>query len=111
MLHQMMFADRDYERTGKDTLDERQRPNADVVNWYDKDYSVEYYIRHIDGSPVKSDAERQRVTRCLEAAIARRVSEISSCSIVDSLSNYVILQLFVFLKYSSMSLRHRSGKE
>ncbi|KAL4384720.1 hypothetical protein GQ457_15G004520 [Hibiscus cannabinus] len=72
-LHQMMFADRDYERTGKDVLDERQRPNADVVNWYDKDYSVEYYIRHIDGSPVKSDAERQ--------------------------------------KYSSMSLRHRSGKE
>ncbi|KAK8488692.1 hypothetical protein V6N11_019856 [Hibiscus sabdariffa] len=74
-LHQMMFADRDYERTGKDVLDERQRPNVDVVNWYDEDYSVEYYIRHIDGSPVKSDAERQRVTQCLEAAIARRVSE------------------------------------
>ncbi|CBI27326.3 unnamed protein product, partial [Vitis vinifera] len=35
----------------------------------------EYYIRHIDGSPVKSDAERQRVIQCLEAAIERRVSE------------------------------------
>ncbi|KAE9615461.1 putative [Protein-PII] uridylyltransferase [Lupinus albus] len=35
----------------------------------------EYYIRHIDGSPVKSDAERQRVILCLEAAIERRVSE------------------------------------
>ncbi|KAL3631264.1 ACT domain-containing protein acr4 [Castilleja foliolosa] len=35
----------------------------------------EYCIRHIDGSPVKSDAERQRVIHCLEAAILRRVSE------------------------------------
>ncbi|KAL9225853.1 hypothetical protein vseg_001732 [Gypsophila vaccaria] len=35
----------------------------------------EYYIRHIDGSPVKSEAERQRVIQCLEAAIERRVSE------------------------------------
>lgn len=37
----------------------------------------EYCIRHIDGSPVKSDAERQRVIQCLEAAIERRVSEVS----------------------------------
>ncbi|XVE85700.1 hypothetical protein DITRI_Ditri17bG0111700 [Diplodiscus trichospermus] len=114
-LHQLMFADRDYERTGDDVLDNRQRPNVDVVNCYDKDYSVvtirckdrpkllfdtvcaltdmdyvvfhanvdtegsesyqEYYIRHIDGYPVKSDAERQRVTQCLQAAIERRVSE------------------------------------
>ncbi|XP_010681133.2 ACT domain-containing protein ACR4 isoform X1 [Beta vulgaris subsp. vulgaris] len=35
----------------------------------------EYYIRHVDGSPVKSEAERQRVIQCLEAAIKRRVSE------------------------------------
>ncbi|CAA0828773.1 ACT domain-containing protein ACR4 [Striga hermonthica] len=35
----------------------------------------EYCIRHIDGSSVKSDAERQRVIQCLEAAIQRRVSE------------------------------------
>lgn len=114
-LHQMMFADRDYERADDDVSDEKQRPNVSVVNWYDKDYSVvtirskdrpkllfdtvctltdmqyvvfhanidaegpeayqEYYIRHIDGSPVKSDAERQRVIQCLEAAIERRVSE------------------------------------
>lgn len=41
-LHQMMFADRDYERSGTDddSLDERQRPNVNVVNCYDKDYSV-----------------------------------------------------------------------
>lgn len=114
-LHQMMFAARDYDRADDDALDERQRPNVNVVNWSDKDYSVvtirskdrpkllfdtvctltdmqyvvfhanidaegpeayqEYYIRHIDGSPVNSDAERQRVIQCLEAAIERRVSE------------------------------------
>ncbi|KAL5553576.1 hypothetical protein UlMin_040977 [Ulmus minor] len=114
-LHQMMFADRDYERSEDDPLEGKQRPNVCVVNWHDKDYSVvtirckdrpkllfdtvctltdmqyvvfhanidtegpesyqEYYIRHVDGSPVKSDAERQRVIHCLEAAIERRVSE------------------------------------
>ncbi|KAF4367902.1 hypothetical protein G4B88_003902 [Cannabis sativa] len=115
-LHQMMFADRDYERSDNNEYsDEKQRPNVSVVNWCDKDYSVvtirskdrpkllfdtvctltdmkyvvyhanidaegqecyqEYYIRHVDGSPVKSDAERQRVIHCLEAAIERRVSE------------------------------------
>ncbi|TQD93140.1 hypothetical protein C1H46_021233 [Malus baccata] len=114
-LHQMMFADRDYERVDDDVLDDKQRPDVSVVNLLDKDYSVvtirskdrpkllfdtvctltdmqyvvfhasidaegpeayqEYYIRHVDGSPVKSDAERQRVIQCLEAAIERRVSE------------------------------------
>ncbi|KAH8496361.1 hypothetical protein H0E87_019203 [Populus deltoides] len=114
-LHQMMFADRDYERANNDVLDEKQRPNVSVVNWCEKDYSVvtitskdrpkllfdtvctltdmeyvvfhanidaegpeahqEYYIKHIDGSPVKSEAERQRIIQCLEAAIERRVSE------------------------------------
>ncbi|EHA8591536.1 ACT domain-containing protein ACR4 [Cocos nucifera] len=114
-LHQMMFADRDYERSDKDSGNESHRPNVTVVNWFDKDYSVvtirckdrpkllfdtvctltdmqyvvfhgnvdaegpeayqEYYIRHIDGSPVNSEAERQRVIQCLEAAIERRVSE------------------------------------
>ncbi|KAF5727799.1 ACT domain-containing protein ACR4 isoform X2 [Tripterygium wilfordii] len=115
-LHQMMFADRDYERTNDDdVLEEKPRPDVNVVNLYDKDYSVitirskdrpkllfdtvctltdmqyvvfhanidaegpeayqEYYVRHVDGSPVKSDAERQRVIQCLEAAIERRVFE------------------------------------
>lgn len=35
----------------------------------------EYYIRHVDGLPVRSEAERQRVIQCLEAAIERRASE------------------------------------
>lgn len=34
-------------------------------------------MRHIDGSPVKSEAEKQRVIQCLEAAIKRRVSEVN----------------------------------
>lgn len=39
-LHQLMFADRDYERSDDDSLDERQRPNVSVVNCFDKNYSV-----------------------------------------------------------------------
>ena len=39
-LHQMMFADRDYERVNDGDFDEKQRPNVNVVNWSDKDYSV-----------------------------------------------------------------------
>lgn len=39
-LHQMMFADRDYERAEDGALDEKQRPNVNVVNWCDKDYSM-----------------------------------------------------------------------
>lgn len=39
-LHQMMFADRDYERSSDDASGETQRPDVNVVNWHDKDYSV-----------------------------------------------------------------------
>ncbi|KAL5214404.1 hypothetical protein ABZP36_003556 [Zizania latifolia] len=35
----------------------------------------EYYIRHVDGHPVRSEAERQRVVQCLEAAIERRTAD------------------------------------
>ncbi|MQL92472.1 hypothetical protein Taro_025097 [Colocasia esculenta] len=35
----------------------------------------EFYIRHVDGSPIRSEAERQRVIRCLQAAVQRRTSE------------------------------------
>ncbi|CAL9192838.1 ACT domain-containing protein ACR6-like [Musa acuminata AAA Group] len=35
----------------------------------------EYYIRHVDGHPISSEAERQRVIDCLEAAIERRATE------------------------------------
>ncbi|KAI3736689.1 hypothetical protein L2E82_26655 [Cichorium intybus] len=35
----------------------------------------EYYIRHVDGSPVTTEGEEERVVRCIEAAILRRVSQ------------------------------------
>lgn len=35
----------------------------------------EYYIRHVDGHAVRCDDERQRLVRCLEAAIERRTAE------------------------------------
>lgn len=38
----------------------------------------EFYIRHVDGLPIGSEAERERITQCLEAAIERRASEVLS---------------------------------
>ncbi|KAG2580261.1 ACT domain-containing protein ACR6-like isoform X2 [Panicum virgatum] len=35
----------------------------------------EYYVRHVDGHPARSDAERSRLVRCLEAAVERRASD------------------------------------
>ncbi|KAI4364874.1 hypothetical protein MLD38_020907 [Melastoma candidum] len=35
---------------------------------------LEFYIRHMDGTPISSDAERDRVILCLQAAIERRAS-------------------------------------
>ncbi|XP_058103072.1 ACT domain-containing protein ACR4-like isoform X2 [Magnolia sinica] len=116
-LHQMMFADRDFERVGgPDRADNKNsRTHVALLDCFEKDYTVvtmkskdrpkllfdtvctltdmqyvvfhgtvntgrmeayqEYYIRHVDGLPISSEAERQRVTRCLEAAVERRASE------------------------------------
>ncbi|CAN1850097.1 ACT domain-containing protein ACR6 [Linum perenne] len=117
-LHQIMLADRDYERVGRaglGNLEDKSRPHVTVLN-IEKDYSVitmrsrdrpkllfdivctltdmdyvvfhgmvntsgmkeayqEFYIRHVDGLPISSDAERERVIQCLEAAIERRAYE------------------------------------
>ncbi|PKA54825.1 starch phosphorylase [Apostasia shenzhenica] len=35
----------------------------------------EYYIKHMDGNPVSSEGEKQRLIHCLEAAIRRRSTE------------------------------------
>lgn len=116
-LHQMMYADRDYDVDGVDcgSTCDRSKPVVTVENCLAKDYTLvnlrcqdrpkllfdtvctltdmqyvvyhgtviaegpeayqEYYIRHIDGCPISSEAERQRVIHCLEAAIKRRTSE------------------------------------
>ena len=36
----------------------------------------EFYVRHADGSPIRSEAERERVCQCLQAAIERRSLEV-----------------------------------
>jgi hypothetical protein len=46
------------------------------VSYFNTMVPQDYYIRHIDGSPVNSEAERKRIIHCLEAAIERRVSEV-----------------------------------
>ncbi|KAL6959171.1 ACT domain-containing protein acr6 [Sarracenia purpurea var. burkii] len=118
-LHQIMFADRDYERNERAghgrVEDKNLRPHVTVMDCIEKDYTVitmrskdrpkllfdivctltdmqyvvfhgvvhtgrmeayqEYYIRHVDGLPISSEAERERVMQCLEAAIERRASE------------------------------------
>ncbi|XP_011036119.1 PREDICTED: uncharacterized protein LOC105133725 [Populus euphratica] len=115
-LHQMMYADRDYDMDDADFGSASGRkPFVTVENCVDKGYTIvnlrcpdrpkllfdtvctltdmqyvvyhgtiiaegpeacqEYFIRHVDGSPVSSEAERQRVINCLEAAIRRRTSE------------------------------------
>jgi hypothetical protein len=40
----------------------------------------EYYVRHVDGYPVRSDAERARLVRCLEDAVERRASDVGISS-------------------------------
>ncbi|KAH8522447.1 hypothetical protein H0E87_003182 [Populus deltoides] len=115
-LHQMMYADRDYDMDDADFGSASERKSfVTLENCVDKGYTIvnlrcpdrpkllfdtvctltdmqyvvyhgtiiaegpeacqEYFIRHMDGSPVSSEAERQRVINCLEAAIRRRTSE------------------------------------
>lgn len=116
-LHQMMYADRDYDIDVVDcgSISDRTKPLVTVESCAHKGYTVinlrcpdrpnllfdtvctltdmqyvvyhgtviaegpeayqEYYIRHIDGCPINSEAEKQRVINCLEAAIRRRTSE------------------------------------
>ncbi|XP_030459878.1 ACT domain-containing protein ACR4-like [Syzygium oleosum] len=116
-LHQLMYADRDYDVDGVDggSAGDQNKLSVTVDNCTDKGYTVvnlrspdrpklifdtvctltdmeyvvyhgtviaegpdayqDYYIRHMDGSPISSEAERQRVIHCLGAAIKRRTSE------------------------------------
>ncbi|XAR70397.1 [Protein-PII] uridylyltransferase [Bertholletia excelsa] len=112
-LHQMMFADRDYERKPIMRTSD-QSPLVTVQNCLERGYSVlniqckdrtkllfdivctltdmeyvvfhatinttkdraymEFFIRHTDGTPISSEAEKQRVILCLRASIERRAS-------------------------------------
>ncbi|KAK6132241.1 hypothetical protein DH2020_034024 [Rehmannia glutinosa] len=96
-LHQLLFADRDYE--GATEPDCPIKPKVTIDRCEEKDYSVvtvkckdrpklmfdivctltdmqyEYYIRHMDGCTLETEGETKKVIKCLEAAIRRRVSE------------------------------------
>ncbi|KAH8509004.1 hypothetical protein H0E87_010950 [Populus deltoides] len=117
-LHQMLFADRDYEGgiVATEIHDPTSfKPKITVEHCEEKGYSVvtvrckdraklmfdivctltdmqyvvfhatissdaphasqEYYIRHMDGCVLDTEGEKDRVIKCLEAAIRRRVSE------------------------------------
>ncbi|XWS23643.1 hypothetical protein CRYUN_Cryun28dG0032500 [Craigia yunnanensis] len=117
-LHQMLFADRDYEGGGVTTEVDYPpsfKPKITVERCEEKGYSVvsvrckdraklmfdivctltdmqyvvfhanissngpyasqEYFIRHMDGCTLDTEGEKERVIKCLEAAIHRRVSE------------------------------------
>jgi len=118
-LHQMFFADRDYEAVTKldDSASCGFEPKITVEHCEEKGYSVinvscedrpklmfdivctltdmqyivfhatisssgshasqEYFIRHKDGCTLDTEGEKERVVKCLEAAIHRRVSEVS----------------------------------
>ncbi|GJP29657.1 hypothetical protein CLOM_g19289 [Closterium sp. NIES-68] len=116
-LHQLMFADRDYEAAGMNIFptgagDEKLNPSVSVGNLTGSQYTIikltcldrpkllfdtvctltdmqyiihhatieseddvafqELYIRTMDGSMLDTEAERERVVKCLEAAILRR---------------------------------------
>ncbi|KAE8732235.1 ACT domain-containing protein ACR7 [Hibiscus syriacus] len=113
-LHQMMFADRYYEKMP--ILQQKSDfPVVTLQNWVERGYSVvnvqckdrtkllfdvvctltdmqyvvchatiktsgdkaylEFYIRHVDGTPISSEPERHRLIQCLQAAVERRASE------------------------------------
>ncbi|KAH7280952.1 hypothetical protein KP509_36G022100 [Ceratopteris richardii] len=112
-LHQMLFADRDYE--GSNDCSANSELKISIDNCVEKGYSVvniqchdrpkllfdivctltdmqyvvfhgtidsdgpnanqEYYIRHMDGCTLDTDGEKQRVMKCLEAAIRRRAAQ------------------------------------
>jgi len=78
----------------------RDRPKLlfDVVcTLHDMDYVVfhgtvdtagdrarqEFYIRRADGSPIRSEAERERLNQCLQAAIERRSQEVNRVQLHD----------------------------
>ncbi|KAL3845471.1 hypothetical protein ACJIZ3_002874 [Penstemon smallii] len=117
-LHQLLFADRDYENTcSVAELDSPNsfRPRVEIEQCEEKDYSVvtvkckdrpklmfdivctltdmqyvvfhatissegpyasqEYFVRHMDGCTLETEGEKEKVIKCIEAAIRRRISE------------------------------------
>ncbi|GAB2212150.1 hypothetical protein Droror1_Dr00025499 [Drosera rotundifolia] len=50
------------------------RPKVSIENFEEKVHP-EYYFRHMNGCTPDAEGEKERVIKCLEAAIHRRISE------------------------------------
>ncbi|KAJ6743713.1 ACT DOMAIN-CONTAINING PROTEIN ACR2 [Salix viminalis] len=95
-LHQLMLSVRDFDgpRTSSSSMNVNERSGTkmavSIENCDQKGYSIvsveckdrprlmfdtEYFIRHDDGYPLSTESEKERVIKCLEAAIERRVCE------------------------------------
>ncbi|MQL97755.1 hypothetical protein Taro_030448 [Colocasia esculenta] len=75
-LHQMFLADGDCE-LGLSADTASPPPFVSIQRWDHPKllFDMKFYIRHVDGSPIRLEAGRQRVIRCLQVAVQRRTSE------------------------------------
>nr|XP_043629558.1 ACT domain-containing protein ACR8-like [Erigeron canadensis] len=46
-----------------------------TINTTEEGAHLEFFIKHMDGTPINSEAEKERVVLCLSAAIERRATE------------------------------------
>ncbi|XP_017981527.1 PREDICTED: ACT domain-containing protein ACR3 isoform X5 [Theobroma cacao] len=150
-LHQMLFADRDYEGGGVTTEVDYPpsfKPKITVERCEEKGYSVvsvqckdraklmfdivctltdmqyvvfhanissngpyalqEYFIRHMDGCTLDTEGEKERVIKCLEAAIHRRVSEGLSLELCAKDRVGLLSEVTRILRENGLSVR-RAG--
>ncbi|KAG8493842.1 hypothetical protein CXB51_011147 [Gossypium anomalum] len=150
-LHQMLFADRDYEGSGvtsevdypsffkpKITVDRCEEKGYSVVSVQCKDRaklmfdivctltdmqyvvfhanissngpyaSQEYFIRHMDGCTLDAEGEKERVIKCLEASIHRRVSEGLSLELCAKDRVGLLSEVTRILRENGLSVR-RAG--
>ncbi|KAK8510578.1 hypothetical protein V6N12_055505 [Hibiscus sabdariffa] len=150
-LHQMLFADRDYEGGGVTTEVDYPpsfKPKITVERCEEKGYSVvtvrckdraklmfdivctltdmqyvvfhanissngphasqEYFIRHMDGCTLDTEGEKERVVKCLEAAIHRRVSEGLSLELCAKDRCGLLSEVTRILRENGLSVR-RAG--
>ncbi|GMI90825.1 ACT domain repeat 3 [Hibiscus trionum] len=145
-LHQMLFAERDYE--GEVDYASSFKPKISVDRCEEKGYSVvsvrckdraklmfdivctltdmqyvvfhaniwsngpcasqEYFIRHMDGCTLDAEGEKERVVKCLEAAIHRRVSEGLSLEVCAKDRVGLLSEVTRILRENGLSVR-RAG--
>ncbi|XP_012467610.2 ACT domain-containing protein ACR4 [Gossypium raimondii] len=141
-LHQMLLADRDFERHNDKFSME---PHVTVLDCSDRDYTVvtircldrpkllfdtvccltdmeyvvfhgtvitgrleayqEYYIRHVDGFPISSEAEQQRVMECLEAAIERRTTQGVELEVITEDRFGVLSEITRIIRENGLSIK------